>query len=74
MLAASDDGVYWYNSGGVGLFVTEINVLWVLHPSLDHPRRGRGKRKKLRIGGARGSSSRVAMPNPLIKWAKRNTP
>ena len=34
--------------------------------------KGRGKKKKLRNGGARGSSS-VAMPNPLIKWAKRNT-
>ena len=43
--ATSDDGVYWYNSGGVGLFVTEIYVRQVLHPSLDEPRRGGGKRK-----------------------------
>ena len=35
--------------------------------------RGEGKRKKLTIGGARGSFAVVAMPNPLIKWAKRNT-
>ena len=35
--------------------------------------KGRGKKKKLRTGGAQGSSSGVAMPDPLIKWAKRNT-
>ena len=33
---------------------------------------GEGKKKKLRTGAARGSSSGVAMPNPLIKWGKRN--
>ena len=74
MPAASDDGVYWYKSGGVGLFVTEISVWQVLHPSLDDPRRGGGKRKKSGTGGPRGSSSGVAMPNTLIKWAKQSAP
>ena len=35
--------------------------------------KGSAKKKKLRHGGARGSSSRVAMPNPLTNGAKRNT-
>ena len=43
--AASNDGVSWYNSGGVGTFVPEVYVRQVLHPSLDYPRRGGGKRK-----------------------------
>ena len=34
---------------------------------------GRGEKKKLTAGGAQGSTSRVAMPNLLIKWTKRNT-
>ena len=44
----------------------------VLHPFFGGSKERRGDKKQLTTGGAQGSSSGVAMHNPLIKWAKRN--